>query len=173
MGDFGTYETVGGRPALRFDRRLAHPVGAVWRALTDSPELAGWFPQTVAFEALSAGAGVVFTFPGDAGPSDTGRVVDVHPPHLLAFTWFGEILTFELEPSDAAGTLLRFTQLLGDPQTAARTLAGWHVCLHRLADHLGGGPATAPGPDATDEWRTLYDAYVARGVPHGAPVPSR
>ena len=172
MSTNGTYETVGGRPALHFERRLAHPVDAVWSSLTDPDELAHWFPQTVAFAGLTVGAEVEFTFPGDAAPADTGRIVDVDAPHLLAFTWFGDILTFELEPlDDGARTLLRFTQIVGDPETAARSAAGWHVCLDRLADHLGGGPATAPGPDATDEWRALYDAYVERGVPHGAPVP--
>ena len=28
----GTYETLDGRPAVRFERRLEHPVDVVWRA---------------------------------------------------------------------------------------------------------------------------------------------
>jgi hypothetical protein len=31
------------------------------------------------------------------------------------------------------------------------------------------GKVAEHGPDA--EWRALYDAYVADGVPHGAPLP--
>ena len=40
----GTYETIEGRPAVRFERRLAHPVDAVWRAVTERDQLAHWFP---------------------------------------------------------------------------------------------------------------------------------
>ena len=31
----GILETIDGRPALRFDRTLAHSVERVWRAITD------------------------------------------------------------------------------------------------------------------------------------------
>ena len=172
MGAHGTYETIDGRPALRFERRLAHRMDTVWYALSAPVTYSHWFPQTVDFEAMNVGTDVVFSFPGDDAPADTGRIVDVHAPHLLAFTWFGDILTFEVEEVDeGAASLLRFTHLIGDPETAARTMAGWHLCLDRLADHLDGLPAAAPGPEATEEWRGLYDEYVAHGVPHGAPIP--
>ena len=39
----GTYETVDNRPALRFERRLAHPIDKVWRAVTEPDELGRWF----------------------------------------------------------------------------------------------------------------------------------
>jgi hypothetical protein len=42
----GTLETIDGRPALRFDRTLAHSVERVWRAITDPTELQRWFPAT-------------------------------------------------------------------------------------------------------------------------------
>lgn len=35
----GTLETVGGRPALRFERKLGHPIERVWRAISDATEL--------------------------------------------------------------------------------------------------------------------------------------
>lgn len=40
----GTLETIDGRPALRFERHLAHPVPRVWRAVTEPRELERWFP---------------------------------------------------------------------------------------------------------------------------------
>jgi uncharacterized protein YndB with AHSA1/START domain len=40
----GTLETIDGRPALRFERRLAHSVERVWRAVSEPAELARWFP---------------------------------------------------------------------------------------------------------------------------------
>ena len=39
----GTLETIDGRPALRFERRLAHSVERVWRAVTEPAELERWF----------------------------------------------------------------------------------------------------------------------------------
>src|SRR5215211_7251136 len=55
----GTLETVDGRPALRFERRLAHPVERVWRAVTDPDEMPAWFPSGVVGER-AVGAELVF-----------------------------------------------------------------------------------------------------------------
>ena len=43
----GTQQTVEGRPALRFERRLDHSVERVWRAVTEPAELARWFVSEV------------------------------------------------------------------------------------------------------------------------------
>ena len=43
----GTLETIDGRPALRFERRLAHSVQRVWHAVTEPAELAQWFVAPV------------------------------------------------------------------------------------------------------------------------------
>ena len=40
----GTLETIDGRPALRFERRLAWPVERVWQAVSEPAELERWFP---------------------------------------------------------------------------------------------------------------------------------
>ena len=58
-----SYELIDERPALRLERRIAHPVGAVWAALTEKEELAGWFPSTIEGE-LRAGSRLTFSFPG-------------------------------------------------------------------------------------------------------------
>src|SRR5215212_2475411 len=50
MSEHGTYTTDDGRPAVRFERRLAHPVEHVWRRLTEPEELRHWFPSSVEFE---------------------------------------------------------------------------------------------------------------------------
>ncbi len=42
---YGAYDTIENRPALRFERRLSHPVEVVWRAITESDELERWFPS--------------------------------------------------------------------------------------------------------------------------------
>ena len=51
-------------------------------------------------------------------------------------------------------------------EAAARTAAGWHLCLDALAGAAGAAP-DGPSP----EWRERYAEYIARGFPAGAPVP--
>ena len=43
----GTLETIDGRRALRFERRLPHSPERVWRAVTEPAELARWFVAPV------------------------------------------------------------------------------------------------------------------------------
>ena len=154
----GTYETVDGKPAVRFERRLAQPVERVWRSVSEPAELAHWFPSQVSGE-LRLGSTLRFSFPGHDLPDSEGEVTELDPPRLLAFWWGTERLRFELEP-DADGTLLRLTHVLGSADQAARDAAGWHVCLDRL-EHVSSG-----------DWRELYEDYEARGLPTGAPIPS-
>ena len=169
----GRYEEADGRAALRFERRLRHPVARVWRALTEPEELAHWFPSAVTVD-LRLGGAMAFELAGHDLPPMSGEVVELDPPHRLAFLWGEELLRFELEPADGgAATLLRFTHLLTERDTAARNAAGWHVCFDRLEDHLGGAVAGAPGGEPTREWSALYDAYREQGVPAGAPIPGR
>src|SRR5436305_13572522 len=124
---YGTYDTIDGRPALRFERRLSHPVDVVWRAITESDELEHWFPSKVKVEDLRAGAEMTFEFedmPLDAPSTMTGRVTEFDPPRLFAFTWGEDHLRFELEPvrgEDAC--VLRLTVVLDAREKAARDAA--------------------------------------------------
>jgi uncharacterized protein YndB with AHSA1/START domain len=168
-GTHGHYGTIAERPALQFERLLAFPVDAVWRAVTDPAELGTWFPAAVSVEPRVGGR---IDFAGrDGGPAGEGEVLQLDAPHVLSFSWGGERLHFELEPMVGEGCLLRFTHLLSDPEQAAREAAGWHVCLDVLGRHLAGEPTRAPGPTPTDEWREQYEDYLERGLPSGAPVP--
>jgi uncharacterized protein YndB with AHSA1/START domain len=146
----GTYETVDGQPAVRFERRLAHPIEKVWRSVTEPEELVNWFPQVPGIER---------------------EIIENEPPRLLSFRWGADLLRFELS-EDGDGTLLRLTHVLGSADQAARDAAGWHVCLDRLERSLGGEDTAAPGSEPTGEWREHYEEYERRGLPTGAPVPS-
>lgn len=81
-----SYESIDGRPALRFERRIAYPVEAVWGAITDPDELGRWFPTAVAGE-MRAGGQLTFAFVEHDLPPMTGAVTAYDPPSLLAFCW--------------------------------------------------------------------------------------
>ncbi|HZB29290.1 MAG TPA: SRPBCC family protein [Streptosporangiaceae bacterium] len=173
----GTFMTVAGRPTLRFERRLRHPVEKVWRAVTEPAELEHWFPQRV--EGVTSADGTPFVpggklrFPfreakeldGEMIPDFEGEVLDVEPPRLLSFTWAGDVLRFELIP-DGDGCLLVFTDTFTERGKAARDGAGWHVCLDGLEASLDG---TAP-PEA-GRWPGLYENYAVAFGPEAATAP--
>jgi uncharacterized protein YndB with AHSA1/START domain len=166
---YGDYATIENRPALRFERRLSHPVDVVWRAMTASEELVHWFPSRVEVDALRPGAEMTFRFEDmplkDAPTTISGRVTDFEPPHLFAFFWGDDHLRFELEPAGEAACVLCLTVLLDSRDKAARDSAGWHVCLDQLEARLGGRDRAA------EDWRELYEEYQGRGAPAGAPIP--
>jgi uncharacterized protein YndB with AHSA1/START domain len=164
MSAHGTYDTSGERPTLRFERRIEHPIDAVWRTISEPSELAHWFPTAVRGDLTRAGARLEYVFPGEDEPH-LGEVRAVDPPRLLEFTWFDDVLRFELEPAGDGATTLRFTHAIEEVDAAARTMAGWTVCLDRLEDAAAGRPGEAPGPEPTPEWRAHYDHYVSAGVP--------
>jgi uncharacterized protein YndB with AHSA1/START domain len=152
--------------ALRFERRFAHPVEKVWRAVSDPAELAHWFPCRVEVGELRVGAPVHFVFPEEVGIEMDGEVTALDPPRLLAFTWGPDELRFELEP-DGDGCLLRFTDVLDEQDKAARDAAGWEVCLARLDQRLAGEETEPP------DWEGFYAEYERLGFPTGAPIPNR
>jgi len=166
---YGAYDTIENRPALRFERRLSHPVEVVWRAITESDELEQWFPSRVEVDELRPGAEMTFRFenmPLDAPSTMTGSVTGFDPPRLFEFYWGEDHLRFELEPAGDAACVLRLTVLLDSRDKAARDGAGWHVCLDRLGRQLAGEE-----PGGRDNWRSLYEEYQRRGAPAGAPIP--
>ena len=175
MSAHGTYERIEGRTALRFTRRLRHPAEHVWAAVTQPEGLARWFPCRVEGD-LRVGGRLRFVFAEDnpeVSEVSEGEVLVFDPPRSFWFTWDAEELRIDLEPTSDGGCVLTFSDLMPDDfeSGAARNAAGWHVCLDTLEEHLEGEPVTAPTHEPTDRWRALYDEYVARGMPHGAPVP--
>ncbi|HEY3186917.1 MAG TPA: SRPBCC family protein [Solirubrobacteraceae bacterium] len=160
----GTFETIDDRPTLRFERRLAHPVDAVWRAVTEPAELAEWFPSTVEGD-LRVGGKLSFTFTTDGVPPMEGEVLELEAPRRLVFLWGEDELRFDLEPA-GDGCVLRFTCVLGQRDKAARDAAGWHACLDRLEQRLDGAPAPEGEP-----WREHYEEYARRGFTTGAAIP--
>lgn len=166
-------ETGEDRVGVRFERRLPHPPERVWRAVTETEELAQWFPARPEIGGeRRVGAGLTFVYPGNEAPPETGEILELDEPHLFAFSWRpgagGEpqILRFELE-LDGDGTKLVFTHELPRPDSA-KVAAGWELCLDDLEAALDGQPR-ADFPEG--RWVELHEAYAERfGV---SPEPGR
>ncbi|MDQ3850982.1 MAG: SRPBCC domain-containing protein, partial [Actinomycetota bacterium] len=126
----GRLETVEGHPALRFERRLGHPVERVWRAVTEPAELARWFVDAVDW---TPAVGEVLEAHGQRG-----QITELEPPHRIAWTFGADRFAFELRP-DGRGCRLAFTHVFGDRSLAAQHAAGWEAYLDRLGAHLAGG----------------------------------
>ncbi|HKS47667.1 MAG TPA: SRPBCC family protein [Amycolatopsis sp.] len=141
-------ETISGNAVLRFERRFAHPVEKVWRAVTDPAEMAHWFPAAIETE-LKAGAKMRFVFPDQAPIDDKtseGEVLEFDPPKVYAFRWNEDVLRFELVP-EGDGCRLYFSQTLGGGPlgrlAAGRNASGWDTCLESLAARLDNRAAAA------------------------------
>lgn len=161
-----------GRPALRFFRRMNVPIDRVWELVSTRDGLAAWFPCPVTIDGLHAGAAMHFELA--PGEQVAGAITDIEAPRGIAFDWGSDWIAIDLlEIADGAATIVTFTHLLSeDADAVSRTAAGWHVCLDALRRRAL-DPASPPvAAGRTPEWERHYDAYVMRGYPSGAPIPS-
>jgi uncharacterized protein YndB with AHSA1/START domain len=166
----GTYEQIDGSPVVRFERTFPHTPTHVWDAITDPDRLAKWFPSTVEFDELRAGAPITFRFTDHPIAPMSGSFREVTPPRRLSFTWGDDMLTFELEERDG-GTACRlaFSVVPDSADKAARDSAGWDDCLDTLDRVVSGETPERRGKP--ESWRARYDEYKRQGFPATAPVP--
>jgi uncharacterized protein YndB with AHSA1/START domain len=153
-----------GRYELRFVRPLAHPVDAVWHAVTSPEGLAAWFPFDVVGDR-APGASLRFVFrEGEAEPF-SGSMVEFSPPSVMELRWEGdETLRLELAPADA-GCVLTLINRFDEIGKAARDAAGWHACLDALQASLSGESI-----DASGRWGEVHPGYVKRFGPEASTI---
>ena len=108
-------ETIDGRPALRFERVLPHSVERVWRAVSVPAELERWFPAAADWTPAT---GEIFEAAGM-----TGEVTEVDPPHRLAWTFAGELYSFDLA-THGDGCRLIFRAPRGGPDAGTALRGG-------------------------------------------------
>ncbi|MDA2807709.1 SRPBCC family protein [Nocardiopsis suaedae] len=144
--------TVDGRPALRMERRLAHPVEEVWRAVTEPERLSRWYPFAVV--ALELRPGGAMRFDDGEGTVMDGTVVEVDPPRRFSFSEHApegmhretdDLVRIDLEP-DGDGCRLVFTHVFDDRPGAASYAVGWDLCLRMLGTVLDGREPDWPTP---------------------------
>ena len=158
----------GERIGLRFVRQFAHPLERVWSAITESDQLQFWMPCDIVGERR-AGAEIKLPFwPAAVEKYEleetplTGRIEVWDPPAVFQWTWSGDILRFELNPTDG-GTTLTFTTWLKAPDCdgTADAAGGYHVCLDQLRALLDTG--SVPSLDESDAAaRRLEPEYAKR-----------
>ena len=122
-------QTIDGRPALRFERYLDHPVERVWRAVSEPAELRRWMPAAADW-TLTVGA--EFELGGQRG-----QITELDPPHLIGWTFGADRFRFTLS-AKGDGCALVFTHIFNDTAPAAQTAAGWECYLDRLDARLAG-----------------------------------
>lgn len=83
---------------------------------------------------------------------------EVEPHRLLAGTWYGEPLRFELVSADAT-SVLTMAHVVRDLGAAARTAAGWECGFDALEALLAGTPLN----DFTSlrRWSEFHETYSA------------
>jgi uncharacterized protein YndB with AHSA1/START domain len=161
--------TIDGLPALRFERRLAHPPEKVWRAITEPEHLSRWYPFRVTAMDLRVGGTIHF----DDGTMTMDAVItQLDPPRRFAFSERApaqlareseDLVSFELR-ADGDGCLLIFTHVFHDRPAAASYASGWDFCLDALASTLDGKPVEPP-----TDMAERHEAYVSKlGLDEGS-----
>lgn len=150
-----------GHQVISFDRRLEHPVAAVWPQLVRPELLAGWLAAADPLEPAEGGAVVLSWLNTDSVA--TGTVSAFDPPTLVEYdTDLHGRIRFELQ-DEGGGTALAFSATLPAPiGEPASLLAGWHLHLDFLEQALRGRAVDWPHWDAEGRWQRLHDAYAAQ-----------
>jgi uncharacterized protein YndB with AHSA1/START domain len=149
----GTLEThTDGRPALRFERRLAYPVERVWRAVSEPDELERWFVASVDWKP-EVGEHI-------EGFGQTGEITECDPPRRLTWTWGDEEFSFRLQPAGDDHCVLTFIHVLDNRALGAQHAAGWETYFKRLDAHLAGG--WLDEMEAHDDVAEIHEAYAEK-----------
>ncbi|WP_029150853.1 SRPBCC family protein [Microbacterium indicum] len=151
----GTIERTADGGRVRFERRLAFPIGEVWAAITEPERLGDWWPPMAAEITvdLREGGKIVFEWPDVDFPTMEFEITRLDAPNLLEHTHTspGFWMRWELESVDS-GTRLGATYSVPDIDMAIRRgdVVGLHYSIDRLAPALAGAPV-GWDPDAFQE----------------------
>ena len=175
----GTFTALAdGRYAVRFERRLSHPIDRVWAAITEPSEILRWLGEaevdlveggrmTVRWiNHFTAEQAATYGIKGmDEGHEESvmnATIARLDPPRLLELESdvFGR-LRFELF-EDSQGCLLRFSDTFETPaEMLPQSTAGWHVHLDHLEQALAGASVDWDtwAEDYLDHWSEIRDRY--------------
>jgi uncharacterized protein YndB with AHSA1/START domain len=148
MSDYGT---LSGPASVRFERMLPGPIERVWEYLTDSKLRSTWFAEGETELVVGGKAEHVFHnakfAPSEPVPERhrnaegyrfVGTITRCEPPRLLAYTWDGSEVIYELEPRGDEVRLTLTHVKLASRKEVVDVSAGWHVHLNLLRERLNG-----------------------------------
>jgi uncharacterized protein YndB with AHSA1/START domain len=131
---------------LTFERRLRHPIQAVWKAITDPEHLAQWYLTKAQIQARVGGSIDFVTAPAQVHA--TGKILAWEPPRVFEHEWNvgprkelpeGERSTVRWElTAEGDITILRFTHRRLTRGTAIIFAGGMVAFLDRLENQLDG-----------------------------------
>jgi uncharacterized protein YndB with AHSA1/START domain len=157
--DFITVE--GEHATLTFKRRLRHPIGAVWAAITEPEQRANWFGITTIDGRSDGSIEMIAEGPPVSAEQRTvrGRILVWDPPRVFEHEWnqslVGKgVVRYELV-AEGDATILTFTHRGLGLANAKGYAPGTHAFLDRLDAHLGGTDL----PDWKRRYAEVQEAY--------------
>ncbi|MGI0078464.1 MAG: SRPBCC family protein [Nitrososphaerales archaeon] len=157
----GQVKVEGDSATLIFERRLPHPVEAVWEAITEPNELSKWYLPEAKIERREGGNVYFSSGQGHV----TGTIIVWDPPHIFEHEWLvdrpgypkGEygVIRWELA-IDGQETILKLIHRKLASKTARNFAPGVHAVLDRLEAYLN----QVPLPDwmkRSEEVRSRYE----------------
>ena len=127
LDSLGAFERRGDHLDVRFERRYAHAIEKVWRALTDPARLEDWMGRA----RVEPHVGGRYELMLDGPHPMTGRILVWEPPQTLEVSWRNadapdSIIRYALT-RDSEGTRMIFTHTHMPYASSALMLPGWHV----------------------------------------------
>ncbi|MGB3182956.1 MAG: SRPBCC family protein [Cyclobacteriaceae bacterium] len=143
-----------------FRRILNHPIEKIWEAITDPNKLKVWFTDFTM--ELRENSDLKIRFRDEAGTVTTGKVLEVKPPHRLAWTWEGKLAEWDLEETAPGKCRLIFTYSKLSDKYIVDSTGGFHTLIERLTAYLEGDRTTYPfGTEGRDpRQEALREAYA-------------
>lgn len=171
--NLGTVHQADGLVTFHYERRLRHPIAVVWKAITDPTEFERWAGMRPELDLRPGGQYVTHHRNGDRV---VDRVARVEPPRLFEHTFWVQVnptalVTWDLRPLGETCLLaLTHSLAVADVDHAAATLglgddgrtilartgAGWHRLLDKLAAVLDGCATEW----SAEQQRELQDRYA-------------
>jgi len=153
----------GERYTLVFVRELKHAPEKVWEALTDPDQLREWAPFDPDRNLGATGEAKLSLVGAESEEVSTSEVLHADAPRLLEYTWAGDTVRWELEPT-ATGTRLSLFHTVQDRVWLPKVAAGWHICLDVAERAIAGTPM---GRIVAHEakrygWERLNEEYAER-----------
>ncbi len=158
----GAVTIDGDHATISFERRLRHPITAVWAAITDPRHRAAWFGPTT-LDPREGGM-LEMVAEGPPAPAEmrrmSGRILVWDPPHVFEHEWRQKIVgdtvvRYELV-ADGDTTILRFSHSRLRTRDARGYIPGEHAFLDRLEAHLDGEEL----PSWTARYGEVQGAYA-------------